>query len=331
MDVIDLSPPDMEIDGIPLWTSFKGVSRPECILCTANAGTFVSHRPTGVLRICPDGRREYYGKTGQDAQGFTPNGIALTSDKRLLIANTGSEGGLWEVDRSGRMGLFAMEVDGVPLRPGNFVLVDAQNRVWLTVSTRLEPRDRAYNASVSDGFIALIDNRGARIVADGLTYPNECRFSNDGAFLYVNETFARRISRFPVSDDGTLGRRETFCVLGEGDFPDGGTFDVEGHFWITSVVSNRIYRIAPSGEPVLFLSDTDEDFVKKAELAYVNGTLDVDTLYSDMTSRLKHTSSITFGGDDMRNAYLGTLALDVIPYFRSPVAGQRPAHWNWTF
>jgi sugar lactone lactonase YvrE len=44
----------------------------------------------------------------------------------------------------------------------------------------------------------MVDTRGARIVADGLGYTNECAIDISGQWLYVNETFSRRLSRFPV-------------------------------------------------------------------------------------------------------------------------------------
>jgi hypothetical protein len=44
--------------------------------------------------------------------------------------------------------------------------------------------------------------------------------------------------------------------------------------------------------------------------------------------RLQNIASITFGGPDLRTAYLGSLGGDKLFTFRSPVAGVPPAHWN---
>ncbi|WP_378941661.1 SMP-30/gluconolactonase/LRE family protein [Mesorhizobium sp. ANAO-SY3R2] len=312
--------------------AFDGLSRPECVLCTASAGVFMSHDPIGVLHIAPDGSRGLHGRKDKVASGqFTPNGIALSNDGRLLIANTGLEGGVWQVDRAGDCRPLLMEVDGIHLYPANFVLADALGRLWISVSTRQVPRSKAYNADILDGYIVLWEKGTARIVADGLGYTNECRLSNDGAFLYVNETFKRRISRFAVGADGTLGPRETFVQLGFGDFPDGGVFDVEGHYWITSVVSNRIYRIDLDGRPHLVFEDADSDYVALAETAYREGRLSAEMLYADAGQSFNHIASITFGGADLRKAYLGTLKMQQLPFFRAPVAGSKPAHWHWSF
>jgi hypothetical protein len=39
-------------------------------------------------------------------------------------------------------------------------------------------------------------------------------------------------------------------------------------------------------------------------------------------------ASVTFGGPDLRTAYIGSLKGKRIPYFRAPVAGLPMVHWN---
>ena len=83
---------------------------------------------------------------------------------------------------------------------------------------------------------------GAHIVADGIGFTNEARVDPTGAWLYVNETCAKRISRFPVKGD-KLGARETVHDFGPGEFPDGFAFDGEGGVWVACVNANRVIRI----------------------------------------------------------------------------------------
>ena len=49
----------------------------------------------------------------------------------------------------------------------------------------------------------------ARIVADGLGYTNEAVLDARGEWLYVNETFARRTTRFRIGADASLAAPET--------------------------------------------------------------------------------------------------------------------------
>ena len=118
-------------------------------------------------------------------------------------------GGVFALTRDGGVRPLLEQVDDVDLPPTNFVFEDDRARIWITVSTRHVPRAAAYRADVADGFIVLVDARGARIVADGLGYTNEAMLSPDGAWLYVNETFARRMSRFRVRPDGSLPARKS--------------------------------------------------------------------------------------------------------------------------
>ncbi len=105
------------------------------------------------------------------------------------------------------------------------------------------PRALDYRPDAKTGFIVLIDNGIARIVADGLGYTNECALSADERFLFVNETFARRLTRFSIGDDGSLTSPVTIATFGAGTFPDGLALDAAGGFWVTSIVSNRVIHV----------------------------------------------------------------------------------------
>ncbi len=165
------------------------------------------------------------------------------------------------------------EIDGKPLPPTNYVIEDVAGRLWITVSTWLSPRALGYRADVADGFVVLVDRRGARIVADGLGYTNELALHPSGRWLWVNETFGRRLSRFAIRDDGTLGPRQTVTTFGKGFFPDGLAFDAEGHAWVVSIVSNSIVRVAPDGKQSPVLEDADAAHVDWVEAAYLSGTM----------------------------------------------------------
>jgi sugar lactone lactonase YvrE len=220
-----------------------------------------------------------------------------------------------------------MEVDGIELPPTNFVAEDRFGRIWVTVSTRHRPRALALRSDIADGFIALMDEKGARIVADGLGYTNEALVSPDGRYLYVNETMARRLTRFSISSDGSLSARETVSTFGKGVFPDGLAFDVEGGVWIVSIVSNRVIRVLPDGSQQLVLEDADEAHIDWVERAFRSGTMGRPHLDRCGDGALKNISSLAFGGPDLRTVYLGCLLGDSLACFSSPIAGQPPAHW----
>ncbi len=63
-----------------------------------------------------------------------------------------------------------------PVGKANFALADSRGRIWITVHTRQQPWTISVNQKTPDGYIALLDERGARIVADGFIGTNEIRF-----------------------------------------------------------------------------------------------------------------------------------------------------------
>ena len=152
----------------------SGLKRPECVVATRSGDVFVPEWPGGVTAVHPDGRTETWRATST-TMDLRPNGIALAADGSFLIANLGDDGGIWRLDRSGLLTPVLLEVDGVPIPPANFVTIDEQDRIWISVSTRHVPRQQAWRADVADGFVVLIDADGPRIVADGLCYTNEVR------------------------------------------------------------------------------------------------------------------------------------------------------------
>jgi len=307
----------------------QGLKRPESVITTARGELFVSDHDCAVRAVdtVPTRPRAM-------PEGFLANGIALTPQRDFLIANlgTGCGGGVWRLDRLGQMRPLLMEVDGVALTSTNFVTVDAQRRTWISMSTRMVPRELAFNAQTADGFIAVSDERGARIVADGIEFTNECRVDPSGRWVYVNETYGRKLSRFAILGAGAhwkLGPRELVHQFTNGDFPDGLAFDAEGGIWVACVVSNRVVRVGPDGQVQVVLEDADSQLIAAAETAYAKGRLSRNDIDSGASRSLRNVSSVAFGGPDLRTVYLGNLGGDRLATFRSPIAGAKPPHWDY--
>lgn len=307
-----------------------GLNRPECVLAVATGDLYSADWRGGVAQLRPDGSQRLYTASLPGGRPLRPNGFAIRRDGSFLLADLGEHaGGVFHLTRDGQVAPFLEAVDGVALPPTNFVGVDAAERVWVTVSTTKAPRSLDYRPDCASGFIALADARGARIVADGLGYTNEAIVSPDGRWLYVNETFGRRLSRFATRADGSLGAKEVVTAFGKGTYPDGLTFDAEGHVWITSVVSNRVIRVAPDGAQTVVLEDCDPAHIEWCEEAYLAGTMGRPHLDRSAGRLLRNISSLAFGGPDRRTAYLGCLLGAAIACFESPVPGAQPAHWTW--
>lgn len=307
----------------------SALQRPECVLATKNGRLYTADWRGGVAITEADGQQWFL---GPNREGFNlrPNGICLMPDGSFLIAHLGDQdGGVYQIKEDGTTLPYCLEVAGQALPPSNYVHLDDKGRVWVTVSTRQIPRAKGYNQTVKDGFVVLISDGHARIVADNLGYTNECLVHPDGKYLYVNETFARKLVRFEISENGDLSQKETVAEFGFGTYPDGMTFDSEGGIWITSIVSNRVIRVAPDGEQQMMVSDCDTAHLQWVEDAFLAGEMNRPHLDQAKSQKLKNISSLAFGGTDLRTAYLGCLLDDCVYHFASPYQGYTPTHWHF--
>lgn len=306
-----------------------GLERPECVLATACGDLYVSDARGGVTQISPDGNMRLFAGQTLDGKPLGANGFAMLKDGSFLIAPLAG-GGVYRLHRDGRSEMFLDQVQGRPMDCPNFVLLDDHERIWICCMTQ-QPRStiQRYARARRDGFIVLVDKQGARIVAEGIGYPNELRIDPTGRYLYTNETLAARLLRYPLSADGRLGSVEEVAAFDETHMFDGFALDSAGGAWITALVSNRIIHVDVDGTTRLLIEDAHPE--QLARLAHLQKTTGVERplLYEEHGARLRNPSSIAFGGPDWKTAYVGSLMGEDILTFHSPVAGMRPAHWDF--
>ncbi|HEV7345546.1 MAG TPA: SMP-30/gluconolactonase/LRE family protein [Devosia sp.] len=309
-----------------------GLRRPECVLTHSSGFLFCSdwEGGGGIAIIDPDGQVRRL-PIANAALGLRPNGIALEPGGSFILAHLGStDGGAFRLFPDGSIEAVVTEVDGIPLPPCNFPIRDASGRLWLSVSTRKSPRADDYRSSAASGFIVVSEASGARIVADGLGYTNEIAFSADGRHLFVNETFARRLTRFDIGPNGELSGSTVIWRFGPGDYPDGLVLDEDGGLWVTSIVSNRVIRIAPDGSSAArIVEDADPAHLAMTEAAYTDNSMGRPHLDQQPAATLRNISSLAFGGSDLRTAYLGCLLGEQVFAFTAPHRGLRPLHYDF--
>ena len=326
------------VDRADIRTIGRDLQRPECILAQSDGTLWSADARGGVMRIAPDGSQRLIAQTVQDARGqkspedlilrgTLPNGIALDAQGNFVIANFGTNA-IETMDRRGATRTLFTEIDGRPIGKANFVMRDSRGRMWVTVTTRLEPWTRSINEQVADGYVALLDEHGIRIVAEGFLGTNESRFDATEEWLYVVESNGRRISRLRAHPDGRLTDREIFGPPDLGGVPDGFAFDAHGNLWITLVMADRLIALTPEGEILTLLDDGDPLRVAEFDRHFYARTLSTEHMQATHGTLAPWMASVTFGGPDLRTVYLGSLLGTTIPYFRSPVAGLELPHWH---
>jgi sugar lactone lactonase YvrE len=267
--------------------------------------------------------------TGNDL--VRPESVVAEPDGTLWASD--ARGGATRIDPGGGqsfLGGWGGEPNGLAIDPsGDLVTAN----IALGLVQRMTREDQWWPAVAHprpDGFIVLVDERGARIVADGIYGTNEARLDPDERYLYVAETMKARILRFPVAADGSLGEREVFGPdgLGPGAFVDGFTFDAEGNLWVTTVVRNGLGVLDREGDWHVVFEDPREDALATFADKLRAGTGEPQDMLAAAGPTLQFPTSVCFAGEDLRTVYVGSLAMTRLPTFRSPVRGLPMSHWR---
>ncbi len=303
-----------------------GLQRAECVLAERDGSLWAADGRGGVVHIRADGSQRLITQK-PPANGSLPNGLAFARNGDLLIANIGTDR-VEAMARSGETRVLADRIDGRPVGKANFILRDSRDRLWLTVSTRLEAWSNAISPNVADGYIAMHDGGSWRIVADGFRFTNEIRFDAREEWLYVAETCGRCVTRLRVLEDGSLVDRETFGPADHGAFIDGIAFDAYGNLWGTHIFRDRVFAITPDGDLRILLDDDRDSEPGKALMdAFARDAVTPELIGATGGTIAKWFTSVTFGGTDLKTVYIGNLESPRIPCFRSPVAGLPMTHW----
>ncbi|MGD9601744.1 MAG: SMP-30/gluconolactonase/LRE family protein [Gammaproteobacteria bacterium] len=296
-----------------------GVRRPEDVVVARDGTVWISDQASACARVRADGGLDRVGHAGG-----APNGINLDPDGRILIANFGGpedgRGPLQRLDpRTGDVTTLVDAIGGRTLFGANYPLVDSRGRIWCSHST-FGPLDAAFDG-LDDGAIFRVDPDGkVTVAAEGIRFANGIAFDAEEKYLYVCETAACDVVRLPLLPDGLLGPPErygpqlgythkevqsrrplTLELRSQLGATDGCGFDQEGNLWVTLVLANRIVAITPGGDVVTILSDPEGKVMSRP-------------------------TNVSWGGPDLRDLYIGSVASDYVLHVRSPVPGLPLVH-----
>lgn len=309
----------MPILSIPLSSVRKvglGLVRPEDVVVSRDGRVWASDQNSACAEILPDGSLRRVGKAGG-----APNGINMDREGRIVIANF-FDGPVQRLDvETGEVTTVCSQIGDVRVTHSNYPQVDSRGNIWCTNSTMADPWELALDGR-ADGFLFRIAPDGsATILADGIQFANGIALDADESHVFVCQTTGCNVLRYAIRADGTVGAPEPYGPqlgprIPDGQFAevlsspemqltlgltDGCGFDVDGNLWVTLVTANKIVAIRPNGEVVTVLEDPSGQV-------------------------LNHPTNVTWGGADMRDLYIGSIAVDYVLHARSPVAGLKMAH-----
>jgi sugar lactone lactonase YvrE len=196
---------------------------------------FVDCMDRTLLSIDPSGKREQHAKFEDD----TPCGLGVLPDGKLIVLTMFRKRLMTYAD--GRLSLHT-DLSGIARGTIDDMIVDGLGRAYVgDLGFDLPPPpDRG-----AVGRILLVTSEGeARVVADGLRFPNGIAVSADNRRLVVAEMDGACLADYDIAADGSLNFRRRF---GNMKAPDGICLDREAAVWVASFDEDAFIRVDRDG------------------------------------------------------------------------------------
>lgn len=205
-------------------------------------------------------------------EDFAINGAVLDQSEGLVLVGNS---GVWLWDKVSLPRPFVSEMEGTRLQL-NDCIADPSGRL-ITGSCFYDPA-----TDYARGKIYSIE-RGpkVRILDDGFHLANGMGFSPDTRIFYFTDSVTRTIYRYTYdSVTGDIGERDIFVTVdSNAGIPDGMTVDAEGFVWSAEWYGSCVSRYDPDGK-----------------------------LERRIHIPAKQTSSLTFGGPELRDIFVTSAA-----------------------
>ncbi|NIA10838.1 MAG: hypothetical protein GWP10_14205 [Nitrospiraceae bacterium] len=207
-----------------------------------------------VYRVSPQREVEVFVNTGG-----SPTGAAFHRDGRLFICDSGRKE-ILSLDPDGGITVLASAYQGEGLKGPNDLCFDLQGNLYFTDPGSSNPNNRIGDVYSyrSDGQLIKLDT--------GYAMCNGIAIGPDAKTLYIDETYTRRIYRFELRTDGTLGKRTLFAELAGGFGPDGMAFDAAGNLYLAHWGKGCVAILSAEGKligelPVIGMNPTNVAFL----------------------------------------------------------------------
>lgn len=192
-----------------------------------------------IIAVDGDGRSEVVVRVPFTSFPFC---IDWLPDGRLLVVSS-SDRPLLRQEANGSLVPHA-DLSAVLNKGWNEIAVDGRGNVYINGGGFNLMAGEPY----APGIIALVDAHGvARIVADGIAFPNGMVVTPDGSTLIVAESYGKRLTAFDIAGDGSLANRRVWADLGNG-VPDGICMDGDDTLWYADVPNKCCVHVREGGE-----------------------------------------------------------------------------------
>jgi sugar lactone lactonase YvrE len=196
---------------------------------------FVDCMERTLLSLSPSGEREHHVKFERD----TPCGTGILPDGRLVVLTMFRKHLMTWAD--GRLSLYA-DLSGIATGTIDDMIIDGLGRAYVgDLGFDLPPPpDRGAPGRI----ILVMPDGAARVVAEGLRFPNGIAVSADNSRLVVAEMDGACLADYDIEPNGDLKLRGRF---GSMKSPDGICLDQQGAVWVAAFEEDAFIRLDRSG------------------------------------------------------------------------------------
>jgi gluconolactonase len=223
--------------GAKATTFAAGFVCPEGPCSDGDGDLFVVDWAVGVVRrVTPEGRVTDFIDTGGMPAGacFGPNG-------QLAVCDTGRKEVL-SITQDGVIRAAASRYQEKPFLGPTDCTFDPQGNLYFSDADGFHP------LAPSGNVYMLRPGGEVELFAGGFAFPNGLAISNDGTYLYMAETFANRIHRFRLDEQGHAKDQEVFTQLQGGLGPDGLALDEAGNLYAAHFGKGVVAVLDPEGK-----------------------------------------------------------------------------------
>jgi gluconolactonase len=218
-----------------------GLDFPEGPAWNGSGKIYVSNCYADWVAVLSEGRMDTFVVRPTEPFDFgKTNGLAFGPDGFLYGCDYGS-GTIVRFAETGTCEVVLEGYQGHRFNRPNDLAFDPSGNLYFTDPHLYDPENRdgvVYKYSLSTGEI--------RPVYEDLAFPNGIAFSGDGKSLYVCESALNRVLKFPVDDQGNMGRYTVFSEMPGGD-PDGLAIDQKNNVYVAHFGGGLVYKFTPGG------------------------------------------------------------------------------------
>ena len=224
-----------------------------------------------VYRCAPNGTVRPFVNTGG-----RPTGSKFHRNGHLFVADSG-RGEILEISPDGSLQIAASVYRGQKFKGPNDLCFASNGDLYFTDPKGSDPQHPIGNVYIlrHDGEVELF--------ASGFQFPNGIVLSDDQHFLFLAETYTRRVHVFELDDAGRQSSRRVFSELSGGLGPDGMAIGQDGNLYVAEYGAGAIAVVDPAG---LVTAELSVGGAKPTNLAFWESSLYVTEAEKGTVERL---------------------------------------------